>query len=137
MGNRPNAYLVYGYRLGGTDGWTVEGADDHGRLDIRRFDWAMKDPDTDDDVIVAANRVLEARGAGARITEYHGSGEGCGGGYYLRTVSFGADWDGDCRIFPVMLGDIERMNEDLGRALAWLDMEPEQTDPCWLLIATY
>lgn len=153
MGNSPDAYLLYGYKLGDENGWQIQETMGYGSLDPSRLSWVPKaEPSTDDegdtddygdespdneDVIEAANELLKTcLGDSVKIAIISGSDDG--GGYYLITQRFHADWDADLSIDLVAPVKQEpRMNTALEAALRVLEITPKQSAPTWLLVATY
>lgn len=154
MGNRPDAYLVYGYKLGDQNGWQIqETTGGYGSLDPSRLSWVPKrepytdeEGDTDDygdespsaeEAIDAANELLKmCLGDSVKIEIISGSDDG--GGYYLITQRFHTDWDGDLSID--MMASVQqepKMNTALKAALRVLKITPHQSEPTWLLVATY
>jgi hypothetical protein len=62
MGQSTNAMLVYGYNLGGDDGWELEGCGEYGEMPA--LDWYNPDDPDGDDFQAAAERRLLAEIAG-------------------------------------------------------------------------
>lgn len=153
MGQSTDALLVYGYHLGGGDGWEIEGLGKYGELPA--LDWY--DPEDGDDFQEAVERRLLAQLAG--FTETWDTG---GEGFYEREraakARLGVKIETHCSgSYPMYLliakgvtayrGDIEPIDfaelaaevrdkgadEKLRAALEALGITPKQERPGWLL----
>lgn len=130
MGNSANAYLAYGYNLGGGNGWSIAEADEYGTWDT---DWH----DGSYDFWDKAEERLRNRGAAVGVDiDRHCTSDYPE--YMLITHKITGSW-GDAAL--VDLAELQAMpaaqgwDDKLREALQVLGMTPKQAEPRWLLVA--
>jgi hypothetical protein len=155
MGQSTNAMLVYGYNLGGEEGWELEGCGEYGELPA--LDWYNPEDVDGDDFQSAAERRLLAELAGF-TEEWSRENEG----YFEREraakTRLGVEFDTHCsgnypmyllaaKVITVHRGSVKEVdmadlavapemngwNEKLSAALQALGIAPTQARPRWIL----
>lgn len=150
MGTSTNAYLMYGYDLGGGDGpWQIQGID---KYDTWEPAWLDEDEGFMESVL---NKLRAA--AGFTETDWRADGyferrnavdeqlgveveSHCSGDYpmYVLAAKKFTAYRGDVEAIPTDLSALvaaESLDAKLARALEVLDFKPIQEKPGWLLVS--
>lgn len=144
MGTRPNAYLMYGYRLGDCNKWEIKEVDEYGSVAPMSFPWFAEGPGkdlVDEEGWVCVSEFIQAADDHLRANDINPKTELIvtdteNGGYYLICRKHHADWDAD-KMFGPEHFQIDRMEElSLKMALSLLGFTPNQFEPRWILAAT-
>lgn len=154
MGQSTNAMLVYGYNLGGEEGWELEGVGEYGELPA--LDWYDPEAEDGDGFQEAAERRLLAQLVDFTETDWSADG------YFEREraakTRLGVEFDTYCscdypmyllaaKVITVYQGSVKHIDmtdlaiapemngwdENLRAAIQALGITPTQDKPKWLL----
>lgn len=144
-------HLIYGYNLGGADGWKIREADEYGDVE---FDWYDED-DNDDLIEAAETRLLVAAGfepddedcldhateirerLGVEFIPY---GHVDNSNYVLGTAQVETNgWGAEAVDLTALANDPKCAEWDtkLAAVLATLGITPKQAKPAWILCSSY